>query len=207
MSFEALALSANSWQLTTLKPYPSHEYPLISMVSMWIGSCPVFSTLNVLFNVKFGSLSFKPEGNKCGVSTNLATTCARSRHQHIPPECLPETTDCLLMAKVSFTQIAAGSAPRCTSHEMAKVWLCFIFHTQSVASKACNEYWYFNLLRSEANNPESKSGSFFKNLKSSSLVYPCAHTQILFLYLEWFTVESKCGNLYLWGILTLCTIF
>ena len=62
MSLEALALSANSWQLMTLKPYPSQEYPLTSMVSMWIGSCPVFSTLNVLFNVKLGSLSLIPKG-------------------------------------------------------------------------------------------------------------------------------------------------
>lgn len=61
MSLEVLALSENSWQLTTLKPYPSQAYPLISMVSTWTSSCPVFSTLNVLFNVKFGSLSFKPE--------------------------------------------------------------------------------------------------------------------------------------------------
>ena len=73
MSLEALALSANSWQLTTLKPYPSHEYPLTSMVSMWIWSCPVFSTLNVLFNVKFGSLSFKSKGKKKSrVNINLA---------------------------------------------------------------------------------------------------------------------------------------
>lgn len=58
MSLEALALSANSWQLTTLNPYPSHVQPLISIVFTLICSCPVFSTLNVLLSVKFGSLYF-----------------------------------------------------------------------------------------------------------------------------------------------------
>lgn len=71
MSLEVLALSANSWQLTTLKPYPSQAYPLISMVCTWTSSCPVFSTLNVLFNVKFGSLSFKPERKSDGRINHL----------------------------------------------------------------------------------------------------------------------------------------
>lgn len=60
-SFEAFGLSANSWQLRTLNPNPSQACPLISADLMVIGSKPVFSTLNVLFRVKFGSFTFVSE--------------------------------------------------------------------------------------------------------------------------------------------------
>lgn len=60
-SFEVFGLSANSWQLRTLNPYPSQTCPLISADLMVIGSKPVFSTLKVLLRVKFGSLTFVSE--------------------------------------------------------------------------------------------------------------------------------------------------
>lgn len=63
-SFEAFGLSANSWQLRTLNPNPSQACPLISADLMVIGSKPVFSTLNVLFRVKFGSFTFVSETKK-----------------------------------------------------------------------------------------------------------------------------------------------
>lgn len=63
-SFEAFGLSANSWQLRTLNPYPSQACPLISADLMVIGSKPVFSTLKVLLRVKSGSLTFVSEINE-----------------------------------------------------------------------------------------------------------------------------------------------
>lgn len=63
-SFEAFGISANSWQLRTLNPYPSQTWPLISADLIVIGSKPVFSTLKVLLRVKFGSLTFVSETNE-----------------------------------------------------------------------------------------------------------------------------------------------
>lgn len=57
-SFDEFGFSENSWQFTTLNPYPSQACPLISVDLMVMGSKPVFSTLKVLFRVKFGSLTF-----------------------------------------------------------------------------------------------------------------------------------------------------
>lgn len=156
MSLEALALSANAWQLTTLKPYPSHEYPLTSMVSMRIWSCPVFSTLKVLFNVKFGSLSFKPKGKKWRVSINLAIVCSRfkwlahslqmcARDHELPPH---------------------GFSRKYSTFACHLKWQKFdyalSFTLKSMSPKVCNEYGYFNLLRSKLDNPKSKSGCFLK---------------------------------------------
>lgn len=63
-SLEAFGLSTNSWQLRTLKPYPSQTCPLISADRIVMGSRPVFSTLNVLLREKFGSLTLTPAVNK-----------------------------------------------------------------------------------------------------------------------------------------------
>lgn len=63
-SFEEFGLSANSWQLRTLNPYPSQGSPLISADLMVMGSRPVFSTLKVRLRVKFGSLTFVSEGRE-----------------------------------------------------------------------------------------------------------------------------------------------
>lgn len=60
-SLEVFGLSANSWQLRTLNPYPSQACPLISADLMVMGSRPVFSTLKTFLRVKFGSLTFVSE--------------------------------------------------------------------------------------------------------------------------------------------------
>lgn len=191
MSLEALALSTNSWQLTTLNPYPSHGYPLTSMVSMLIWSCPVFSTLNVLFNVKFGSLSFKPKGKNMGVSLHLVARCSRSKWWASSSWTRLVTMKHVLVPETSFTDFSRKFS---TLHVLsdAKVWSCFIFYIRVSNLRHEMNTGTLSLLKSKSNNPENKSGCFLKNLKYSSLICTCAITEILFLFLELFIVESKC---------------
>lgn len=193
MSLEALALSANSWQLTTLKPYPSHGYPLTSMVSMFIWSCPVFSTLNVLFNVKFGSLSFKPKGRNTGSECNSCSHVLQAQMMSKFPGhvwCPGSTSSCRSPA---FPD-SAGSSPL-TGPFRCQSLIMLIFYIRVSHPRHEMNIGTLNPSRSKSNNPESKSGCFLKNLKYSSLICTCAPTEILFLFLDLFTVESKCWNL------------
>ena len=67
-SLEAFGCRENSWQLSTLKPYPSHGRPFISMDRISICSWPVFSILNDLLRVRLGSLGLLSEDSKQIVS-------------------------------------------------------------------------------------------------------------------------------------------
>lgn len=108
-SLEAFGLSANSWQLRTLKPYPSQACPLISAELTVMGSSPVFSTLKVLLSVKLGSLTFTSKTNR-GQIEKTSTGVSQVKHELMRSEgiFLTCSSSCHFLSE---TEVCFSSAP------------------------------------------------------------------------------------------------
>lgn len=132
-------------------------------------------------------------GEIWGVSVTLAAMCPRPNDEQVPREHVYDQ-EAPPVPESGFTRLQQ-EVLHFTGPFRCQSLIMLIFYIRVGHPRHEMNIGTLNLLRCKSNNPESKSGCFLKNLKYSSLICTCAPTEILFLFLDLFTVESKCWNL------------